>query len=722
MKQGVRRTVAVAGAVAGSLVSGLGADSSTNVVVLEKMEVVGESESQALVQEPFLPDVTGERIFSGKRTTVIDLDAFPKVQANNYRQALALTPGLLFSEETSPLVSLGYRGIGEPHRSQFLQVLRDGIPIHADPFGYPEAYFTPPLDVVDRIEFVRGGGALMYGPQPAGVLNYVTHQPRQDREFSGRSQHVFGSDGLYSTYNAVDGTVGRLGYLAYFNHRQSDNFRTANSDYQLDGGHFKLVLDANRDSRWMLALDAYEEVHGEPGGLSFGTGVNDANYRVDRNQASRLHDRFAMRRYVPSVEYQLNADDNTSLSVRSWGGYYDRYSRRQRGGGFGVRPNGAAASSNDIERQEFYTFGIEPRVRHDWEAWRGQHTLTAGVQYYHVDSPRTDRRGAAADAITGVLFRDMQREVHYGTLFAENRFTFGRLAITPGFRLENVAQDLAQENFDPVTGAPTGARSKSMLDTEPLVGLGVAFDVQPRIQAYGNVSQGYRTTIFTESLIPTPGAVLDQDLDPMTSWTYEVGFRGNPRPWLAWDTSLFLVDLDNKFGGTVTAGGITSLRSVGRTLNQGWDAAVQFDVIGALDECRETDHGETLGAVHLYANATLLDAEIRGGASAGLNPQYAPDYLVRAGVIYQWHSRVKLAFLGTFVADHFASDDENPSRLIPAYMTWDLTLEWQVVPQRFRLMAGLNNVFDEDYYARIRSDGIDPAYGRNFYAGAAVEF
>jgi Fe(3+) dicitrate transport protein len=714
--------VAATVAVAGGSVPVWGADSSTNVVELERMEVVGESESQAFVQEPFLPDVTGERIFSGKRTTVIDLDAFPKVQANNYRQALALTPGLLFSEETSPLVSLGYRGIGEPHRSQFLQVLRDGIPIHADPFGYPEAYFTPPLDVVDRIEFIRGGGALMYGPQPAGVLNYVTHQPRRDREFSGRSQHVFGSDGFYSTYNAVDGTMGRLGCLAYFNHRQSDNFRTANSDYRLDGGHFKLVLDADRDSRWMLGLDAYEEDHGEPGGLSFGAGLNDVNYRADRNQASRLNDRFALRRYVPSVEYQLNADDDTSLSVRSWGGYYDRYSRRQRGGGFGIRPNGAAAASNDIERQQFFTLGIEPRVRHDWEAWRGQHTLTAGVQYYQMDSPRTDRRGAAADATTGVLFRDMQREVHYGTLFAENRFAFGRFAITPGVRLENVAQDLALQNFDPVTGTPTGTRAKTKLDTEPLFGLGVAYDVRPRVQFYGNVSQGYRTTVFTESLIPTPGAVLEQDLDPMTSWTHEIGFRGNPRAWLVWDTSLFLVDLGNKFGGTVTVGGLTALRSVGRTSNQGWDAAVQFDVIGALDEWRETDHGETLGAAHLYANATLLDAEVRGGTSAGLQPQYAPNYLLRTGLIYQWHDRVKLAFLGTFVADHFATDDENPGRQIPAYLTWDVTLECVVVPQRFRLMAGLNNAFNEDYYARIRSDGIDPAYGRNFHAGASVEF
>jgi Fe(3+) dicitrate transport protein len=408
--------------------------------------------------------------------------------------------------------------------------------------------------------------------------------------------------------------------------------------------------------------------------------------------------------------------------VKTWGGYYERYSRRQRGGGFGTRPNGANANSNDIERQEFYSFGLEPRIRHDWEAWNAGHTLAAGFQFYRLDSPRTDVRGATATATTGVLQRDAQREVYYGSLFVENRFVFGRLSVTPGFRLENVAQDLAVRNFDASTGAFVNDRAKDKLDTEPLFGLGAAYDLQPKVQLYGNVSQGYRTTVFTESLIPTPAATLDQDLDPLKSWSYEVGFRGNPEPWLTWDTSLFLVDLDNKFGGTVVAGGVTSLRNVGRTVNRGWDAAVQFDLVGALDNWRGTENASSFGSFDLYGNVTLLDAEIRGGTFGGMTPQYAPDYLLRTGVIYRWQQRLKLAFLGTFVADHFATDDENPSRLVPAYMTWDLTLEWAVIPDRLRLLAGINNIFDEDYYARIRSDGIDPAYGRNFYAGASLEF
>ena len=180
-----------------------------------------ESEGVPFIQEPFLAPVAGVKVYKGKKTSVIDLDAFPKITNNNYRQALAKTPGLVLSEETSPLVSIGYRGL-DPHRVQYTQVLKDGMPIHADQFGYPEAYYTPPLDTVDRIEFLRGGAALAYGPQPGGALNYVTHRPSVDKTLEGGTSHTFGSDDYYSTFSYLDGTSGRLGYYGYFNHRSSD--------------------------------------------------------------------------------------------------------------------------------------------------------------------------------------------------------------------------------------------------------------------------------------------------------------------------------------------------------------------------------------------------------------------------------------------------------------------------------------------------------------------
>ena len=136
-----------------------GADSSvysSPPVQLPAVRAEAEAESDHFIQGPFLPEIQGARINAGKKTTILDFDGQPRINGNNYRQALAQAPGLVLSEETSPLVSIGYRGL-EPHRAQFTQVLKDGIPIHADQFGYPEAYYTPPRTNSMRSTVSSGG-------------------------------------------------------------------------------------------------------------------------------------------------------------------------------------------------------------------------------------------------------------------------------------------------------------------------------------------------------------------------------------------------------------------------------------------------------------------------------------------------------------------------------------------------------------------------------------
>jgi Fe(3+) dicitrate transport protein len=677
------------------------AEAKRNTTVLGEVVVSAEANYEGRVQPVFFPAVQETQIYSGKKASVIDFDSIPQIVGNDYRQALATTPGILLSEETSPLVSLGYRGIGVPHRAQFFNVLKDGIPIHADPFGYPEAYYTPPLDVVDRLEFVRGGASLMYGPQPAGALNYVTYMPRTDRPFSVRTQHVFGSDDLYSTYNSIDGTVGRVGYLGYFNHRSSQGFRDSNSDYELNGGSVKVVIDGQTDTRWILNMDAYEEEHGEPGDLTL------AQYQQNRNQTVRPDDEFRLRRYIPSLKFEHDFSEDTLLTVTGWGGYYQRWSGR------------ATGVQRNIESQEFYTFGAEARVRHHYDLWDNRHTLAGGFQVYANHSPRTDVRGATTTAEDGVLFSDSERNLAYGSFFLENKFTFDRFSITPGFRLENVAQDVKTDSFNPGTGVFTGRMENSKTEVQPLVALSSAYQLTDSTEIYASVAQSYRTTIFTESVIAPIGGSINGDIQPAVSWTYETGYRGTHRDWLTYDTSLFFIDLDDKYG---VVGG--NIQNVGRSLNYGWDAALDFDPVRFYDDLNQSDVADRFGSVSLYGNVSLLEAEIDGGTADGNRPQYAPDYIVRAGAIYRFRDRVKVGLLSTFVGQHFAKDVNVNASTIPAYMVWDLTAEAKVYKDYVSLVGGVKNLLDEDYYTRIRgaTNLIDPSYGRNFYAGIRLEY
>ena len=57
-----------------------------------------------------------------------------------------------------------------------------------------------------------------------------------------------------------------------------------------------------------------------------------------------------------------------------------------------------------------------------------------------------------------------------------------------------------------------------------------------------------------------------------------------------------------------------------------------------------------------------------------------------------------------------------------AAYVWDLTAEINFCHGRVGVFAGINNLFNEDFYAEIRDEGIVPAYLRNYYAGFSLKF
>lgn len=712
----------------------------TDAVRLGEVVVSADAEPREAVSVPFLPDVSGTRIAAGKKTSVIELDALPQIVNNNYRQALAGVPGLYLSEETSPLISIGYRGM-DPHRAQFMQVLQDGIPIHADQLGYPEAYYTPPLDAVERIEFYRGGGGLLFGPQPGGALNYVTKRPRRDAIFGGGAKTAVGSDNLLTNFTWLEGTAERLGYYVYYNRREGEGFRDGNSWFELDAFHLRLLLDAETDSRWVFTLGSYEEEHGEPGGLTFGTGPGAADYRENRNAASRLHDLFELKRYGATLAWEREFDAFTRLDLTGWVTYYSRYSSRERGGGFGVRPGGSLAGSMLNEEQIFHTAGLESRLRHDY-TWAGaENTVTAGVQLYRTYSPRIERIGASVSDRAGRVVLNAEREVFYAPVFVENRFKWGSFSLTPGLRVENIWQKVTEKvnSGKSRAGVPLGKSDE--YEFVPLGGVGAAREFAEGRELYANVSQAYRPKVFTQAVPASGGVRVAGDLDPAKAVSYELGARGRAEGWATWDVSVFALDFDDQIGETALPGGGSLLSNAGRAWHRGVEGAFEMDLVG-LAEARaarerdpdgkeekaevsgrgERNWSERFGAITLRASAMLLDAEFVSGPLKGKTPRHAPDYLVRAGLGWRKPERFEVSLLGTFVGDSFGDDGNAPQRAVPGHVVWDLTAEVWIVPGTLSVFGGVNNLFDEDYYARVRNDGIDPAYGRNVNAGLSWRF
>ena len=568
----------------------------------------------------------------------------------------------------------------------------------------------------------------MYGPQPAGAINFVMKKPPLDTPFTLESTNILGSFDMYSNFTSFGGTLGKFGYYGYYDHQQTDGFREANSDFFLNAWGGTFALDATGPVRWYLNATAYDETHGEPGGLTLEDGPNTVNYDTNRDGTSRFYDRMRVSRYAVSIINEWDISDRTLFTFRTWFDYYLRFSRRQNGGGFGTLPTGPKAQTNQIENQQFYTYGAEPRMSHNWDWLENTHTLTGGMMFYYDWSPRVDETGNSPTAMTGSTVNQSNRESVYYSLFAENLFQFGSFSITPGFRLENIWQSVRElvnkSSFQ--TGKPL--QDETIYNFAPLFGLGLEYDFTPEVAVYANVSQAYRPPIFTQAVPTSPNIAVVGNLQESNIVNYEIGFQGEPVDWITWDTSVFLIDNSDQIGSrAVNDGPITTvIENSGRSIVYGWDIYTEVDFVGAANAAWNKDDGKSwvdrYGSISAYTALTLQKGQFINGPNDGKTPQYLSDYVLRFGLTYNWRDRIKAAFMGNFMGSTYAADNNPASRFIPAYNVWDLTVEAKVYKDNVSVIAGVNNVFNKDYYARIRADGIDPAAPRNWYAGVKVEF
>lgn len=663
-----------------------------------------------------LPSVRGGKISVGKKTTVVDLAEQPENVTGNFREVFARVSGILISEQQVPsFYNVNYRGLGDPHESEFVLFLKDGLPQVSDWLGYATLYAAPSTERIERIEFIRGGASLLYGPQPGPVVNFITRRASPEAGFAAFTDQVFGTDGLYSTYSEVRGGDGRFGWLGGLDFRKSDGFRQ-NGDYKLNQGDLSLVYQPSDESLWRFDAYSFDGNNGEAGRLT------QAQWEADPDQTTAPFNRINLRRQGASIGHERALGDATALYAQGWVGYFDRFSRRTNT----FVPGTPAPTFIQYDRQEFTFGGIDARIQHDWGS---DHTLTAGTMLYAVDSPREQSRSANLNARgeRGELPRFQQdRGGSYVALFAENLFRLGAWQVVPSARVEFVSMFI--DETERLASLRRPAIDRDFDRTVPLLGLGAIRDLGAH-QFYANASQGYRPMRYDDIGNPTAELAPTNDPKVAKAQNLEAGFRGAPFAGFFYDVSVFNVRLRDRVETRAVPGALDIERvNSGDSRHRGIEFSLEYDLLATRDDASD----DRLTA---FVNGSLLDAEITGSVSpalVGRTPQYAPDHLLRAGLIYKAENGTRVALTGTAVASQFWQDSNLPSGSgptfisaeIPAYRVVDLSIEIPVLEQA-QILAGMNNVTDRRFYSRVRIDGnngIDPAPPRNAYVGFRYVF
>jgi Fe(3+) dicitrate transport protein len=185
------------------------------------------------MRQHIMPEVSGTEITVTKKATVIKLDQQPPIENNDLQDLFLKAPGFQITDQHTPgQFNFNYRGLGNPQESEFTLVLRDGLPLMSDWIGFPTLYYLPLPQAISEIQFIRGGNSLLYGPEPAPAVNFVTKHPAPGSPWSFYTEQIGGAYGYYSTFNSIQEAVGPLEFRFDGGYVRSDGQRD-NSAYDL---------------------------------------------------------------------------------------------------------------------------------------------------------------------------------------------------------------------------------------------------------------------------------------------------------------------------------------------------------------------------------------------------------------------------------------------------------------------------------------------------------
>uniref|UniRef100_UPI00227BD7FF TonB-dependent receptor plug domain-containing protein n=1 Tax=Algoriphagus sp. PAP.12 TaxID=2996678 RepID=UPI00227BD7FF len=152
------------------------------------------------IQNPVtsLPNTHHLQLIGGRKTEVIQISSLAaNLSEKTGRTIFAKIPSAFIydMDGTGNQINLSVRGL-DGHRSWEFNVRQNGVMINTDIYGYPASHYSMPMEAIETIELIRGTGALQYGQQFGGMLNYVLKKPNAFKKFELENISSAGSFGL----------------------------------------------------------------------------------------------------------------------------------------------------------------------------------------------------------------------------------------------------------------------------------------------------------------------------------------------------------------------------------------------------------------------------------------------------------------------------------------------------------------------------------------------
>jgi Fe(3+) dicitrate transport protein len=704
----------------------------------ETLQEVTIREKQADFDFTRMRGVENMGIYEGKKTEVILPEKLTaNLATNNARQIFARVAGLnIWENDGAGLqLSIGGRGL-DPNRTSNFNVRQNGYDISADALGYPESYYTPPIEAVGRIQIVRGAASLQYGTQFGGLLNFVMKKPVADRKLELVVRQSGGSFGFYNAFSSASGTVGKLSYYTFAQYKRGDGWRP-NSHFE--NATFFSDVDYKLSEKTTLGIDLthMRYLAQQPGGLS------DAMFRQNPRQSNRERNWFQVGWNLAALHLDHRFNALNEFNLRVFGLAASRNS-------VGFRPNRVATvddnSERDLIKGQFRNWGAEARYLKRYYAGKALSVLLVGSRYYSGFNHSQQGAGSTGkDA--DFSFVDPERFITYDyrfpnqnmAVFAENVVYLNeKLSVTPGIRYEyistiaegyygNVARDLAGNIITIQRTDESRSRGRQFL----LGGLGISYKPVSHLDMYANASQNYRSITFSDMRISNPSLVIDPELKDERGYSMDIGLRSHQTTHLSYDLSAFYLGYNNRIGEVQFYDDFNRVLrrrgNIGKAVMLGIESYAEVDLLHYL----RPSLTEWSGVV--FGNVAFIHSEYLASETAGVRGnrvEFVPAFNAKSGIRIGYNG-FRASFQYTHLSEQYTEATNAVEGgvagvvgIIPAYTILDMSTSYEF--GHFKLEASINNLANTIYFTRRATGypgpGILPSDGRGFFVTAQVKF
>ena len=622
------------------------------------------------------------------------IDSYP---SNGVVEVVRRVPGVYSQVENAGgwRLHVGVRG-SDARRSGFAAILVDGIPVNPAPYGSIDLdVFPVSLERVDRIDVIRGGAQVRYGPSSAGgVFNFITHPiPECGSELTYTGG--FGSWNQWSEYVTAGGNKGAWGGQASAVIKGGDGWRD-NSVYHIEDYSAKLRYRPDEKTTISGSYSYYDL------GAEEANGLTQAGYDQDPSQSTRTSDQIEATVGIGSLSLVRQIGCDATFSILGY--YYDQFRSFD-----SMRPVVAPYDRMRYQTAFFNNWAIESRLEASTCLGGREHHFYVSLRYADEDNHLYYH----SVLFTGPLVVPLEQNNDFYTnavaLFAEDVIDLTpRLHLALGARFEHI--EMGAKNRDSLL---TNSATHDIL----LPAVSLTYETEPRSAVYASYQESFTPAQFDSF---DPSTVAFRPIDPERARTYEVGGR-TTRCGFEGSFAIFDTEYTDKITILNDPNGFKVYSNTGKERHYGIELAGRTDL---------GDYS-CLEGVSLYATWTEMRATILNGQYEGNDAPGAPHHLGSWGVEYRHPCNGLWArFGGTYTGKAYkeaanleVGSANGVSGPQPEYTLWDAALGWR---QRadgtgFSAQVGVTNLFDEKYYRRFAL-GLYPGEPTAVYGSISYTF